>query len=87
MATAPGRPAACEGSDKMTRDRGETDEPPPAPIRTKKNAAALSAALRANLQRRKQRERALRETAAGSQPKTESGDEPGATNSEVKWTK
>jgi hypothetical protein len=54
-------------------------------VSAKKNAAALSAALRANLQRRKARERAARANAAP-------GDEPPAANdresdSESKWTK
>lgn len=61
----------------MTRDRDEkAPRPPAAPeqAKGKKNAAALSAALRANLQRRKVRERALREGAAEA-PKTKSGDD------------
>jgi hypothetical protein len=70
----------------MTGDRGETGAPPPAPTRTKKNAAALSAALRANLQRRKQRERALRESAAAER-KPESGEPANESGGEVKWTK
>lgn len=48
----------------MTGDRDEKGAGEPRQAKGKKNAAALSAALRANLQRRKARERALRETAA-----------------------
>lgn len=70
----------------MTRDRDEScPRPPAAPGRAekpKKNAAALSAALRANLQRRKARERALRENEASEQKPEDGGDD-----SEVKWTR
>ncbi len=72
----------------MTRDRDEKAPGPPAPpgqAKGRKNAAALSAALRANLQRRKARERALREGAAAA--KTESGGDADEADSEVKWTK
>ncbi|PWB80485.1 MAG: hypothetical protein C3F11_17875 [Methylocystaceae bacterium] len=51
----------------MIGDREEKAPRPPAEggqAKSRKNAAALSAALRANLQRRKARQRALRETEA-----------------------
>ncbi len=74
----------------MTEDGGGRD--PAAPkgagsgqiVSAKKNAAALSAALRANLQRRKARGRALRdpEPADDAEPARTSTHNDGAT-----WTK
>jgi hypothetical protein len=69
----------------MTEDNGESGRSQPgrqqAPVNKK---AALSAALRANLQKRKARERALRAGAATQEPGAPSGDD---CDSEAKWTK
>jgi hypothetical protein len=56
----------------------------------KKNAAALSAALRANLQRRKARERALRTIAQDAQTEPAAQSEPAGDapqTGEATWTK
>ena len=53
----------------------------------KKNAAALAAALRANLARRKARERALRADAAGETAQAQDPRQERRTDSEAKWTK
>lgn len=71
----------------MTKDSERRPSParPQRQGKGKKNAAALSAALRANLQRRKARERALQANDAA--PEATSGDEAPETNSEATWIK
>lgn len=72
---------------KMKEDASERKPGSTRPA--KKSAAALSAALRANLQRRKARERALRakpDSARESAPQAGGEDAPDE-NHEATWTK
>jgi hypothetical protein len=73
----------------MTKDKGEPSKPNQGQGAGKKNAAALSAALRANLQRRKARERALRTNAQDRQdhsPSQSASDDGAAPTDEATWT-
>jgi len=69
-----------------TDEKGRGPAAPKGPASGRKNAEALAAALRANLQRRKARVRALRagEAAAAETPEGAGGPD---SDSEGKWTR
>jgi hypothetical protein len=74
----------------MTENQGGPSKPKCGPGAGKKNAAALSAALRANLQRRKARERALRnaQEARHEDPAPlQAPDDGAAQTDKARWTK
>ncbi len=71
----------------MTEDKGEPKTPKQGSRAEKKNAAALSAALRANLQRRKARERKLKEARQGETAPIGSDEGAARISEEAKWTK
>jgi hypothetical protein len=74
----------------MSENQGGPSKPKNGPGAGKKNAAALSAALRANLQRRKARERALRmnaQEARHDDPAPLSAPDDGAARTDkARWT-